>query len=137
MSTKGTEHVRPTWSRRDFIRDAFCGFGGLALASMVSPRGVLAAGANPLAPRIPPLPAKACSVIFLFMSGGPSQMVTFDPKPLLNELSGQPRPKEFGKAEYQFIQKDAKLLGSKRTFRKYGRSGIEVSDRFLPAHSIP
>lgn len=74
--------------------------------------------------------AKAKSVIFLFMAGGPSQVETFDPKPLLNELHGQPRPKEFGEAKYQFVKEDAKLLGTKRVFKKYGRSGIEVSDLF-------
>ena len=69
-------------------------------------------------------------MIFLFMAGGPSHLETFDPKPLLNKLDGQPRPKEFGEAKYQFIQSNAKLLGTKRTFRKYGQSGIEVSDLF-------
>jgi hypothetical protein len=123
------EHVRPARTRREFIRDSFCGFGGLALASLVSgPQ--LRAAANPLAPKLPPLPAKARSVIFLFMSGGPSHMETFDPKPLLNELSGQPRPKEFGVAKYQFVKDTAKLLGTKRTFQRYGKSGIEVSDLF-------
>ena len=64
------------------------------------------------------------------MAGGPSHLETFDPKPLLNKLDGQPRPAEFGEAKYQFVQKDAKLLGSARTFAKYGKSGIEVSDLF-------
>lgn len=73
---------------------------------------------------------KAKSVIFLFMAGGPSHLETFDPKPLLNRLNGQSRPAEFGDAKYQFVQKDAKLLGCKRTFRKCGQSGIEVSDLF-------
>jgi hypothetical protein len=72
--------------------------------------------------------AKAKSVIFLFMAGGPSHLETFDPKPLLNKLDGQKRPAEFGEAKYQFISKTAKLLGTKRTFKKYGKSGIEVSD---------
>jgi hypothetical protein len=64
------------------------------------------------------------------MSGGPSHLETFDPKPLLNQLHGQSRPKEFGEAKYQFISPTAKLFGTKRTFRKYGESGIEVSDLF-------
>ena len=125
------EHSRPTRTRREFIRDSCCGFGGLALASLLHAQGLRAAApVNPLAAKLPPLPAKAKSVIFLFMAGGPSHMETFDPKPLLNELSGQARPKEFGEAKYQFIQKTAKLLGTKRTFKKYGQSGIEVSDLF-------
>lgn len=64
------------------------------------------------------------------MAGGPSHIETFDPKPLLNKLDGQKRPAEFGEVKYQFIKPDAKILGTKRTFRKYGQSGIEVSDLF-------
>ena len=83
---------------------------------------------NPLAPKTPHKPAKAKSVIFLFMAGGPSHIETFDPKPLLNKLNGQKRPAEFGEAKYQFVSNNAKLLGTKRRFKKYGQSGIEVSD---------
>jgi hypothetical protein len=124
------QHVRPTRNRREFIRDAFCGFGGLALASLVQQEQLLAGTANPLAPKPPHAAAKAKSVIFLFMAGGPSHLETFDPKPLLNELSGQSRPAEFGEAKYQFIQRDAKLLGTRRKFQKYGQSGLDVSDLF-------
>ncbi|MBI4664356.1 MAG: DUF1501 domain-containing protein [Verrucomicrobia bacterium] len=123
-------HFRFTRTRREFIRDAFCGFGSLALASMLRREKARAALLNPLAPKPAHRPAKAKAVIFLFMAGGPSHIETFDPKPLLNELSGQPRPKEFGEAKYQFIEKNAKLLGTKRTFKKYGQGGIEVSDLF-------
>ncbi len=125
------EHVRPTRTRREFIRDAFGGFGTLALAAMLHQEQLRAAGSNPLAPRPPHLPeAKAKAVIFLFMAGGPSHLETFDPKPLLTKLDGQPRPAEFGDAKYQFIRRDARLLGSRQTFRKCGRSGTEVSDLF-------
>jgi hypothetical protein len=127
------EHTRLTRSRREFITDAFCGFGSLAVADLLlreNARG--ATFLNPLAPKPPQLPdqAKAKSVIYLFMAGGPSHMDTFDPKPLLAKLNGQPRPAEFGEAKYQFIKGNAKLLASKRTFKKYGQSGIEVSDLF-------
>jgi len=124
------EHVRYTRNRREFIRDGFCGFGTLAMASMMQRERARAASLNPLAAKAPHHEAKAKSVIFLFMAGGPSQVETFDPKPLLNELDGQPRPKEFGEAKYQFVKEDAKLLGTKRAFKKYGQSGIEVSDLF-------
>lgn len=136
-------------ARRTFFRDAFCGFGSLALASIAarpsspssfgpvvdsmfgSAAGVAqAADASTLAPRAAPRPATAKSVIFLFMAGGPSHLETFDPKPLLNKLDGQRRPAEFGEAKYQFVRTDARLLGSKRTFRRHGQSGIEVSDLF-------
>lgn len=115
--------------RRDFIRRSFCGFGSLALAAMLREESLRAAGSPEEAPgRL--LPRKAKSVIFLFMAGGPSHLETFDPKPLLDRLHGQARPKEFGEAKYQFIKKDARLLGTKRTFKPYGKSGIEVSDLF-------
>ena len=120
------EHSRPTRNRREFIQDAFCGFGSLAMASMLQRDPLPAAGMNPLAPKASHHEAKARAVIFLFTAGGPSQVETFDPKPLLNKLDGQPRPKEFGEAKYQFVKADAKLLGTKRTFKKYGRAGVEV-----------
>ncbi len=87
-----------------------------------------AESANPLAAKPPHIAAKAKSVIFLFMAGGPSHLETFDPKPLLNKLHGEKRPKEFGEAKYQFVTGDARLLGTKRTFKKYGKAGIDVSD---------
>ena len=130
MWNKSPEHIRWTRTRREFIREAFCGFGGLALASIVHQEQVRAGVLSPLAPKASHRAPKAKAVIFLFMAGGPSHIETFDPKPLLNKLSGQPRPKEFGDVKYQFIQTDAKLLGTKRTFRKCGQSGIEVSDLF-------
>jgi hypothetical protein len=106
------EHSRPTRNRREFLTDAFCGFGALGVAAMQANAAT----------------AKAKSVIFLFMAGGPSHLETFDPKPLLNELNGQPRPKSFGEVKRQFIKGEPKLLGSKRTFRQYGQSGLWVSD---------
>ncbi len=130
MFNDDRQHVRPTRNRREFIRDSLTGFGGLALASLLHKDEARAGIANLLAPKPPHRQAKARSVIFLFMAGGPSQVETFDPKPLLNQLHGQPRPQTFGEAKYQFIKRDAKLLGTRRTFRKYGQSGIEVSDLF-------
>ncbi len=123
------EHSRITRNRREFISDAFCGFGAVALASIIQ-RELRAGTLNPLAAKPPHMKdrAKAKSMIFLFMAGGPSHIETFDPKPLLNELHGQKRPAGFGEAKYQFVNDKATLLGTKRTFKKYGKSGIEVSD---------
>ena len=59
-----SEHVRYTRNRREFLCEAFCGFGALAYTSMLQAEGL-----NPLAPKTPPEPAKAKSVIFLFMAG--------------------------------------------------------------------
>jgi hypothetical protein len=132
------EHVRPTRNRREFLTDAFCGFGSLAFAAMLAEQEARAASsnANPLAPKASHFSAKAKSVIFLFMAGGPSHMETFDPKPLLNELNGQRRPKEFGDVKYQYVNDASRILGSKRTFKKYGKAGIEVSDLFPHQGSI-
>src|SRR5262245_25252187 len=114
--------------RRAFLRDSLCGIGSLALASLMHEEELRG---NPLAPKAPHYPnAKAQAVIFLFMAGGQSHLETFDPKPLLNKLHGQPRPAEFGEAKYQVITKDAKLFASAREFRRHGQSGIEVSDLF-------
>src|SRR5262245_51406977 len=126
-------HSRPTRTRREFVRDAFCGFGGLALAAMLHDEQARAGNSrasDPLAPKPPHREAKARAVIFLFMAGGPSHLETFDPKPLLNRLHGQPRPKEFGEAKYQFIPRNARLLGTRRTFRQSGDSRTEGFDLF-------
>jgi hypothetical protein len=129
------EHIRITRNRREFLTDAFGGFGALALGAMLQQEALRAgavnpASMNPLAPKPPQMPdkAKAKAVVFLFMSGGPSHIETYDPKPLLNKLNGQKRPASFGEAKYQFVTSEAKLLGTKRTFKRYGKSGIEVSD---------
>ncbi len=95
------------------------GFGSLMAAE---------ASKNPLAPKAPHFPAKAKSMIFLFQAGGPSHLETFDPKPLLNKLHGEKRPDTFGKVEYQNVNSASRLLGTKRTFARYGKSGLEVSD---------
>jgi hypothetical protein len=124
------EHVRLTRNRREFLSDAFCGMGGIAFASMLQQQ-MQAAVTNPLAPKPPHRKdPKAKQVIFLFLAGGPSHMDTFDPKPLLNKLHGQKRPAEFGEVKYQFVNNESRILGTKRTFKRYGQSGIEVSDLF-------
>lgn len=126
------EHIRYNRNRREFLTNCFCGVGSLAFASMMAQDYARAAGMNPLAPRPPNNPdhAPAKSVIFLFMAGGPSHLETFDPKPLLNKLDGQARPAEFGDVQYQNVNSASRILGTKRTFKKYGKSGIEVSDLF-------
>jgi hypothetical protein len=123
------EHIRITRNRREFLCDAFGGFGAIAVGAMLQDQ-LRAASMNPLAPKAPDMPdkARAKAVVFLFMSGGPSHIETYDPKPLLNRLNGQKRPASFGEAKYQFVTTEAKLLGTKRTFKPYGKSGIEVSD---------
>ena len=87
-----------------------------------------AAGGGPLSAKAGHLPAKAKRCIFLFMTGGPSQMDLFDPKPLLNRLDSQPLPPSFGKIHSQFLEADPLCLGSHRKWGKYGQSGMDMSD---------
>src|SRR5437773_445657 len=131
--------TRPA-SRRAFLRRAGGGFGMLALAGLLDDQGLLAAEfllrgasspANPLAPRPPHFVSRARSVIFLFMSGGPSHVDLFDPKPELIRLAGQPIPESFGAFKTRRAVAKNKLLAPVRSFRQHGQSGIEVSE-FLP-----
>ena len=89
-------------SRREFLSKSGLGFGSLAAGYLLGQESVSAAtstspASNPFAPKAQHFPAKAKSVIFLFMHGGPSHLDTFDPKPLLNDLDGQLTPPSFGK----------------------------------------
>jgi hypothetical protein len=84
----------PVTSRRDFLSKAGAGFGMLALADLMGQNGLLAAdtppgAVKPMAPRRPQFPAKAKSVIWLFMEGAPSARDIFDPKPELTKRDGQ------------------------------------------------
>jgi hypothetical protein len=116
--------------RRAFLRSAGAGFGTLALTALLAEDGQLLADGDPLAPRKPHHEPTAKRVIFLFMSGGPSQVDTFDPKPDLTRLHGQPLPASFGPVKTRRGVDKNKLLASKRTFTKHGQAGIEVSDWF-------
>ncbi len=121
-------------SRRDFLARAGNGFGALALQYLLSREAQASEKKktgkelNPLAPRPPHFAPKAKAVIFLFMVGGPSQMETFDPKPLLDRMHGQQMPPSFGEVKSQFVKSGTPLMGSAWKFRKYGQSGVEVSD---------
>src|SRR5207248_5281146 len=119
-------------TRRDFLRHAGAGFGSIALTALLAEEGLLAAEArapvNPLAPKKPHFDAKAKRVIFLFMSGGPSHLETFDPTPELQRLAGQPLPASFGPVATRRNVARNRLLAPRCAFRKHGRSGTEVSD---------
>src|SRR5262249_19083020 len=80
----------PVLDRRDLLRRAGLGFGTIALAGLLQEDGLLEGAAPPARP-------KARSVVFLFMGGGPSQVDTFDPKPELNRLAGQPVPESIAR----------------------------------------
>ena len=121
-------------SRRQCLQRSAVGFGSLALASLIADESranpVVAAAAHDLAPLAPKLPhffARAKRVIFLFMTGGPSQVDTFDPKPLLDRDDGKPLP--FAKPRVQF-NSTSNLLKSPWKFQQYGESGRPVSELF-------
>jgi hypothetical protein len=119
-------------NRRDFFTRAGSGLAGIALAQMLHEDGLLAASgsvADPLAPKQTHFPAKAKSIIWLFMEGGPSHVDLFDPKPKLLELQGQPVPESM-RPKFTAMPGTSKngLMPSKRTFKQYGQSGAWVSD---------
>jgi hypothetical protein len=129
-----TPHIPRLTSRRDFLTKLGGGFGAIALASMLEQDKLRASppdAANPLAVRQPHYRARAKSVIFLFMEGGPSHLDTFDPKPELQRRHGQPLPGSFGTVITPMGVGGANLLATQRTFRKYGACGMDVSD-WLP-----
>jgi len=121
-------HMPVALSRRDFLFRAGSGFGGLALSALLTED----AAANPQSairnPQSPQFAPRAKSVIFLFMVGGPSHVETFDPKPELDRMHGQPLPASFGTIKSQFTNGGTPLMGSAWKFQKRGRSGIEISD---------
>ena len=114
-------------SRREMLRRFASGFGMLGLAGLLSNdfRALAAEDTNPLSPKPPLFPAKAKRVIFLSMSGGPSHVDLFDPKPRLAADNGKPLPFEKPKLERT---KTGNLLGSPWKFTQHGESGIAVSE---------
>src|SRR5258708_39849597 len=121
------EPIRP--NRRDVLRGVAHGFGAIAMQSMLAKAG-LAKALNPLAAKPQHFPAKAKSVIFLFMVGAPSHIDTFDPKPQLKEFEGQKLPDSFGKVVSQFTDGTTPLLACPWKFKQYGQSGLPVPDLF-------
>src|SRR5215510_9806884 len=129
-------HFQFVNSRREFLLKAGGGFGSLALASLLARDGLASSAATTVAKAVsrplPSLRAKAKSVIWCFMDGGPSHIDLFDPKPALNKLAGKPLPTSFvrpvtsmGRTAY------TDLLASQRKFSQHGQSGTWVSD-WLP-----
>ena len=115
-------------SRREMLQVCGSGFGLLGLAGVLAQEAgasPMSAASNPLAVRPPMFAPKAKRVIFLFMAGGPSHVDTFDPKPRLTADTGKPLPIERPHLERT---RTGNLLGSPFSFKKYGQSGIEVSE---------
>ena len=122
------------FTRRQLLTRTANGFGLAALAGILD-----AAEANPLAPKAPPLPATAKSVIYLFMHGGVSHVDTFDPKPELTRNSGKPLSLELAKSiKTSFIHDPTKaiLRGSPWAFQPGGTCGTPVSDLYPNVRSL-
>lgn len=137
-SLRHDPHLRSS-TRRHFFSQCSMGIGSIALATLLADRelgaqSVATQTTNPLQPRVAHFPAKAKNVIFLFMAGGPSQFETFDYKPKLNELNGQPIPPSFVEGKrFAFMGTSHKtdLLGIIPEFQQYGENGSWVSD-YMP-----
>ncbi|QDV40397.1 hypothetical protein Enr13x_02030 [Stieleria neptunia] len=130
INKKNREHL----SRRQMLLQSGSGFGAMALAGMLNQDGAMAAPASapsPLAAKMTHHPAKAKSVIFLFMDGGPSHLDTFDPKPALEKLAGKPIPESFGRVITAMGEYDSPILPSARKWKQHGESGLWISD-WLP-----
>ncbi len=122
-------------SRRDMLRRSASGFGAMALAALgldptygSDPVVIDNSGAGK-ALHGPHHEVKAKNVIFLYMDGGPSQVDTFDPKPMLDKYNGQD-PKDLFKVEPTQFNNNGKVLASPWKFKRYGESGLPVSSLF-------
>ncbi|RYD30755.1 MAG: DUF1501 domain-containing protein [Verrucomicrobiaceae bacterium] len=128
------EKYQQDWSRRTFLKQSFAGLGGLAMSKL------MAAEALPFLQSQGGLhlPAKAKRVVHLCMAGGPSHLESFDPKPVLDQLNGQPFPESFTAGQQLAQLQGAKLIarGSFTKFRKWGACGTEISELFPHIGSI-
>src|SRR5882672_9693244 len=127
----------PRISRRAMLRRASNGFGALALSALFGssvPGALTVAVADsrrsPLGPKAPHFPARARSVIFLFMEGAVSQVDSFDYKPMLEKFHGQDPRKAIGKLEKTQFENVGQVLKSPWNFRQHGQCGTWVSDLF-------
>ena len=122
--------MMPPFSRREILARCGTGIGTIALAGMFADAQASEApgppSIDPLAPKAAHFPAKAKHVVHLFMNGGPSQVDTFDPKPMLDKYHGKPIPTGNLRTE----RKTGAAMRSPYKFSPYGESGIEVSELF-------
>jgi len=121
-------------TRRAFLGKTAQGVGGVALASLLGPA---ASGAPGVLSRLP-LPQKAKRIIWLSMAGGPSHLETFDPKPKLAEMHGQPMPESFTKGQQLAQLQGQKLtcFGPQHKFANFGRNQTEICELFPQIGSV-
>src|SRR5262245_989039 len=117
----------PRLSRREMLRRCAAGFGSVALTALCHASG---RKTSPLYPKNAHFTPRATSVIFLYMDGGPSQVDTFDYKPLLAKFDGQDPRQAMGKLEPTQFNNVGKVMASPWKFRRAGQSGNWVSDLF-------
>ena len=110
-------------NRREMLCRGGAGFGALALAHLLGQDQAAQAESG-----APHRPATAKNVIFLFMEGGPSHIDTFDPKPALEKLAGQPLPSSYKPVILAMGEQNPPLMASKRKWKQHGQSGLWVSD---------
>ena len=115
---------RGRMSRRRMLKSTSTGFGMLAAAALLAEE---AGAANPQAARAPHFTPQVKNVIFCYMSGGMSQVDSFDPKPKLAQMAGEPVP---FKAERTMFNNNGNIFPSPWEFKRYGESGIPVSGMF-------
>jgi Protein of unknown function (DUF1501) len=119
----------PYSTRRQMLARCGVGMGLVGLTQLLGDARLLGAERkfnDPLAPKVPHFAPKAKRVIHIFANGGPSQVDTFDPKPILNKYHGKPLPTNNLRTE----RKTGAAFGSPFKFQKYGKSGLEVSELF-------
>lgn len=124
-------------TRRAFLGKAFSGLGAVGLASLLRPTALQAApDKGVLTP--PPLPQRAKRVIWLTMAGGPSQLETFDYKPMLAEMHGKPMPESFTKGQQLAQLQGQKLIcyGPQHPFAKFGKNQTEICSLFPQFGSV-
>ena len=125
-------------TRRQMLNRCANGFGAVALSTLLADeRKASAAGAairqtnlNPFSPRKPHFPAKARNIIFLYMDGGPSQVDTFDPKPLLDSQNGKPFALDIDTRTLQFNNKGNTQFLEVQAIRRKRDPG----QRFISVH---
>ncbi|MBD3674156.1 MAG: DUF1501 domain-containing protein [Planctomycetaceae bacterium] len=126
------EEARQQLTRRTFLSQAGVGLGATAAATMLDESLWAGPDASALGglPGLPHFAPKAKRVIFLCMAGGPSHLETFDFKPKLQEMDGQPMPESFTKGQpiAQLQGKELKCLGPQYPFRQHGDSGQLIAD---------
>jgi len=118
-------------TRRHFLNKCQVGIGGIAISSLLGRNATPAAlnMLNPLEPKHPHFAANAKNVIYLHMAGSPPHLDLFDYKPELVKRDGQPCPDTFLKGKrFAFTSGVPKLLGTRRTFKQYGKNGAWISD---------